>query len=120
MNRATLAATAIVLVPLLAYPLVTIAGGAPRFPTREECIHPPVDGQQVDVVFGRFDSPQAAAGVRDEVISVGFVGTGVLPDGCGRWKVVLDGVPSIDVGREIQDEAQTVDLHPTLELASDG
>jgi hypothetical protein len=32
--------------------------------------------------------------------------------------VVLARVPSVEIGREIQKEARTVDLDPTLELAS--
>ena len=113
-------AVGIVLVPLLAYPLVTLAGGSPRFPSRQECERPPVDGQPVDVVFGRVDDPVAAVKFAERVVSVGFVGTEALADGCGRWKVVLVSVPGLDVAREIQEEARTVDLEPTLELGSDG
>lgn len=113
-------AAAIVLVPLLGYPLVTLAGGAPRFPSRQECVRSAVEGQRVDVVFGRFDDPESAFDVRDDVVAVGFTGTEALPDGCGRWKVVLESVPSIEIAREIQMEAATVDLKPTLELDPDG
>lgn len=111
-------AVAIVAAAALVYPLVMLAGGAPRFPTRDECIRPAVDGQPVDVVFDRFDDPLSAAELVDRVVSVGFTGTESLGDGCGRWKVVLEGVPSVEVAREIQSEARTVDLDPTLELAS--
>jgi hypothetical protein len=31
-------------------------------------------------------------------------------------RVAIDGVPSVEVGREIVEEAGTVDLEPTLEL----
>ena len=110
---------AIVLVPLLGYPLVTLAGGSPRFPSRDECVRSPVEGQPVDVVFGRFDDPEVAAETSDRVVAVGFIGTEALPDGCGRWKVVLEGVPSLETAREIQAEAATVDLRPTLELGSE-
>jgi hypothetical protein len=110
---------AIVVVPLLGYPLVTLAGGSPRFPSREECVRPPVEGKPVDVIFGRFDDPELAAETRDRVVAVGFTGTEARPDGCGRWKVVLEDVPSLETSREIQAEAATVDLRPTLELGSD-
>ena len=113
-------AAAIVLVPLFGYALVTLAGGAPRFPSPEECVLAPVEGQAVDVVFGRFDGPEAAATFRDRVLSVGFSGTEILADGCGRWKVVLEDVPSLEIAREVQAEAATVDLSPTLELGSPG
>jgi hypothetical protein len=113
-------AAAIVLLPLLGYPLFTLAGGAPRFPTREECIHSPVAGQPVDVVFERFDDPDKAAAFRERVLAVGFSGTEMLADGCGRWKVVLQSVPTIEIAREVQAEAATVDLSPKLELGAGG
>jgi hypothetical protein len=110
---------AIVLVSLLGYPLATLAGGSPRFPSRQECVRSAVEGQPVDAVFGRFDDPTSAVEARDRVVGVGFIGTEALPDGCGRWKVVLEGVPSLETAREVQNEAATVDLRPTLELGSD-
>ena len=111
-------ATAIVVVPLLGYPLVALAGGAPRFPSRDECVHPTAEGQPVDVVYGRFDDPAEATDFRDRVLAVGFAGTEALPDGCGRWEVVLEGVPTLEVARGVQAEARSVDLSPTLELGS--
>jgi hypothetical protein len=111
---------AIAVIPLLVYPIVSIAGGGPRFPTRTECVHAAVDGQPVAVVWGRYDDLSEASEARDRVITVGFVGTEVQPDGCGLWKVELGGVPSVEVANEIVEEAETVDLHPTLELDSDG
>jgi hypothetical protein len=120
MRARVLLVVGIVAVPLLAYPLVSVTGGVPRFPTRGECVHAPVDGQPVDVVWGRYDDPRDATEFRAHVVGVGFLGTEALPDGCGRWKVVLEDVPSLEVGREIAREAEAVDLHPTLELASDG
>lgn len=111
---------AIVIVPLLGYPIVSVAGGGPRFPTRAECLRPAVEGQRVDVVWGRFDDSVEAEALRERVVAVGFVGTEARPDGCGRWKVVLESIPSIEIAREIVKEAETVDLYPTLELDSDG
>jgi hypothetical protein len=120
MRRQVAIASAIVLVPLLGYPIVTLARGTPRFPSSEECVRPAVDGRPVDLVFGRFDDPAEATALRERVLSVGFEGTQMLPDGCGRWKVVLLNVPSVDIAREVQAEAATVDLAPTLELGSAG
>ena len=119
-RRAIAAAAAVVLVPLLAYPMVMLAKGRPRFPSSAECARHAVEGQPADVVFGRLDDPESAAGLRDRVVAFGFKGTETLADGCGRWKVVLSTVPSVEVGREIQSEAGTVGLHPTLELAATG
>jgi|APDOM4702015248_1054824.scaffolds.fasta_scaffold161108_2 hypothetical protein len=111
-------AAAVVLVPLLGYPSAVLVGGAPRFPTRAECARPAGASGPVDVVFGRFDTPDAADALRDRALAVGFVGTKTLADGCGRYKVVLTGVPSIEVGREIQAEAAPVQLAPRLEQAA--
>ena len=110
---------AIVFVPLVGYPLVTLASGGARFSGPDECAPAAVEGQPVDVVYGRFDDPDTAAAFRDRVLSVGFAGTEMLGDGCGRWKVVLRNVPSLEIAREVQAEAATVDLSPTLELGSD-
>jgi hypothetical protein len=120
MSRRLATFLAIVLVPLLAYPLLALAGGAPRFPTRAECVHEAVEGQPVDVVFGRLDDPVAAEELRDRVVSVGFTGTEALADGCGRWEVVLDNVPSLEIAEEIGREAETVNLQPTFEQAARG
>jgi hypothetical protein len=120
MSRRPWIAAAIVLVPLLVYPVVTVAGGGVRWPSRNECIRPAVDGQPVAVVFGRTDDPITAGVLRDEVVSVGFKGTEALPDGCGRWKVAVGGVPSIAIGKQVVAEARSVHLDPTLELDSGG
>jgi hypothetical protein len=83
-------------------------------------VRPAVEGQRVDVVFSRFGDPDSADELRDHVLAVGFRGTEAIPDGCGRWKVVLESVPSLEIAGEIQTEAGMVDLHPTLELSSRG
>jgi len=110
-------AAAIGLVPLLAYPLVQLAGGA-RFPSRSDCVPAAVEGEPANVVFGRFDDPATADRSLVQVLAVGFKGTRVLPDGCGRWRIALLNVPSVEIARQIQGEAAKVGLHPTLELAS--
>lgn len=119
MNRRVGAAVAIVVVPFVAYVVLSLSDGAPRFPTRGECIRPPVEGQAVGVVFGRTDDPISAAELRDRAVSVGFLGVESVPDGCGRWKVVLEGVPDVEIAREVQQEAASVDLDTSLERGSD-
>jgi len=112
-------AGAIVAIPLVAYPLSSLAGGTPRFPSREDCIRALVEGHPIDLVYGHFDSPVDAASLLARVLHSGFTGTEALPDDCGRWRVVLEDVPSIQIGEEIQAEAATVDLHPRLELGKE-
>ena len=118
MTRQFRLAVTIVLLAVLGYPLIVLASGSPRFPTRDECVVPAVEGQPVDLVFGRADDPVSAADLAARVIAVGFIGTESVSDGCGRWKVVLEDVPSIEVAKQIQEEAAGVDLDPQLELAS--
>jgi hypothetical protein len=113
-------ASVIVLVPLAAYVAAALADGPPRFPTRDECVHAPVEGEPVDLVFGRVDDPASGEELRDAVVAVGFLGVESLPDGCGRWKVVLEDVPSADIAREVQAEAASVELATTLERSSEG
>jgi hypothetical protein len=81
---------------------------------------PAVEGMPVDVVYGRFDSSLEAGALLERVLSVGFTGTEMLIDSCGRWEVVLEGVPDLEIARGVQEEAASVDLEPTLELGSDG
>ena len=53
-------------------------------------------------------------------MSVGFTGTEVLGDGCGRWKVVLENIPSVVVASQVRAEAVKAGFAPTLELATGG
>jgi hypothetical protein len=112
-------AVAVALVPLVGYPIVTLAGGGARFPSRHDCVRAAVSGEPVDVVYGRFDDPVAAQELLDRVLAAGFRGTQVTFDACGRWVVVLKDVPSLEVARGVREEAVTVGLAPTLELGSD-
>ena len=120
MTRRLVLVVAIVAIPLVVYPLVTVAGGSPRFPDRTECVRGVVEGSPVDIVYGRLDSPADAEELRDRVVDTGFTGTEVLPDGCGRWKVVYENVPSLDVAEQVQEEARKAGFEPTLERAAEG
>jgi hypothetical protein len=120
MTRRLAVLVAVVLVPLLAYPLVTLAGGWPRFPSQNECVHAVVEGSPVDIVYGRFDSVADADELRDRVVAVGLTGTEVAADGCGRFKVVYENVPSVEVAQQVQEEARKVGFESTLERAAAG
>lgn len=115
LSRRSAAAWLIVLAAALAYPISTVAGGGPRFPSPAECVHPATRDGQLEVVFGRFDSPAKAMAFRDQVVGYGFTGTALWPDGCGRIKVALRGVTSLEVGRQVIQEAHSVGLQPRLE-----
>ena len=108
---------AIVLVLALAYPLVVLASGSPPFPSREECVRPATQDGDIDAVFGYFDSAAEAAAVRDRALAVGFPGTEVSWDACGRARVALGGIPTLEVGRAFVEQARTVGFEVTLEQA---
>lgn len=105
----------VVLAAGLAYPLAVLAGGSPSFPTRAECVHPARADGDLEGVFGRLDAVTPAESLRDRALEVGFRGTGLSQDGCGRIKVAVRGIPTLKVGAQVIAEAHTVDLHPILE-----
>ena len=107
---------ALLVVAALAYPLAVVAGGLPRFPSRADCIRPATDdGKGLEVVFGHVASLGEATDLQARALEVGFQGTQVTHDGCGRYKVAIPGVPSIKIGEEIIAEARSVGLEATLE-----
>ncbi len=113
-------AVALVLVAALAYPVAAAAGGV-TFPSRDDCARvatSDADGE-LELVFGRLDSPIEAAALRDRVVAVGFVGTEVEPDGCGRWKVTNDGIDSFAQGQGTIEEARRAGFDPRLEVDPD-
>jgi hypothetical protein len=116
--RSRAVALAVVAAILLAYPLVSIVGGLPRFPTRDECVRAAVEGDSrpLELVYQRFDALDEAEAKVKEVVGYGFVGTEIAPDGCGRWKVRYDGVGSYVVALEVVKEAESVGLDPRIEI----
>lgn len=121
--RAAVLSWGIVVFAALAYPASMLAGvsslrlpgGLPSFPTRNECIRAPVEGEGVRVVFGYERSYPAAFALRDEARRAGFATTGVERDGCGRLRVFVDGAPSVGAGAALANEAEQAGLEPTLE-----
>lgn len=110
-------AVAIVLVPLLGYPLVTLAGGSPRFPSREECARlATADDSSFDVVYGRVESRDAAQALLDQVLAIGFTGAELELDGCGRWKVFYDSIDSLDQGKALVEQARDAGFDPRVEV----
>jgi hypothetical protein len=100
----------------LAYPLAVLAfSGVPEFPSRADCADPPTGEGELQVVFGYRDSETEALELRDRALEVGFEGTEIYRDACGRVRVAVDDVPSRAVGEEVIREARTVGLEPHLE-----
>lgn len=106
----------IVAVAALAYPLAVLAfSGAPTFPSRDDCVVSVTGEGEYEVVFGYRDSEREALELRAGVLAVGFSGTEIEGDGCGRVRVSVDDVPTREVGEEVIRQARTVGLEPTLE-----
>jgi hypothetical protein len=105
----------IVVVPLLVVlpAAILVAVASPHLEARVVgCrVAPTVTGPDT-VVFGYEPTYADAASLRRRVAKVGFVGSTIDFDGCGRLRVVQP-VPSLKVAHQIQAEARTADL-PTV------
>jgi hypothetical protein len=104
---------------VLAYPVATLARGEPSFPTRDDCARPATEDGDIDAVFGYFDSESEAAEVRDHALEVGFIGTEMAWNGCGRVRVAVGGIPTLAVGHEFVEQARGVGFEVTLEEAAE-
>ena len=120
-QRLRLAAAAIVVVPLVGYPLLVAADGA-RFPSPDDCVHvaPRGSTEALDLVFGRRDTRAEADELLDRVRGVGYVDAVVVGDGCMRWKVLYDGIERYEQGLESRAEARGAGLDAELELEPPG
>lgn len=106
----------VIVVAALGYPLAVLAfAGAPDFPSRDDCVVAPTGEGEYQVVFGYRESELEALELRDRALAVGFQGTEIARNACGRVRVAVDDIPSLEVGEEVIREARTVDLDPTLE-----
>jgi hypothetical protein len=105
----------VLIVVVLLYPLAVLAGGAPHFPSRHDCVRPATTDEKLEAVFGRFGTVAAADSVRARAARAGFQNLKVEPDGCGLFKVTLHGIPRLQVGRDFVREAESVGFRPTLE-----
>ena len=107
----------IVVVVGIAYPLVAVAGGTPLFPSRGDCVRPATEDGDIDAVFGYFDSEWEAVVMRDRALAAGFQGTEIQGNGCGRVRVAVGGITTLDVGHNLVAEARSVGFEVTLEQA---
>jgi hypothetical protein len=111
------AAAAIVAVPLLAYPLIALAGGAPGFPSRDDCVHLPSgdETEQLEVVYGRLSDPVVAEDLLAELTGTGFVGAEIQLDDCGRWKVSYDAIESREQGEALAEQVRSAGFAARVE-----
>jgi hypothetical protein len=118
MTRRSALPVALVSVVALAYPLGVVAGGAPSFPSRADCIHRATADGDLEVVFGYSDSEAQAQALLTRVLAVGFKGSQIERNACGQVKVAVHGIPTLKVGGQVMTEARSVGLQPTLERVS--
>ena len=118
--QARRAAVAIVAVPLLAYPAVVLGGGGAPFPSPPTCVRiaPVGSTEELDLVFGRRDTLAEAEELAERVRGVGYALAEARPDGCGRWKVVYDGIDDYAQGASSADQARAAGLEAELEIAT--
>jgi hypothetical protein len=116
-RAARLIAAAIVAVPLLGYPALVAADGV-KFPSVDDCVKKAPAGETapLDLVFGRRDTPAEANELLARVRAVGYRNAEVRSDGCGRWKVLYDGIESYAQGASSADEAHRAGLEAWLEI----
>jgi hypothetical protein len=113
------AAWGVVLAAGLAYPVIAVAGGGPRFPSVQDCVHPATRDGQVMLVYGYFDSAVRAGELRERLRGLGYEYAEVESDGgCGRVRVVVHGYPDLRGADDAVAEASRVGLHPAVEADS--
>ncbi len=113
-----LAPLALVLAAGIGYPVGVMSGGAPHFPERSDCVDLATKDGEIEAVFGRFDRRADAAAKLRVVLGRGFTGSEIEGDGCGRLKVLVHGIRTLAVGRELAAEARSVGLNVALEYAA--
>jgi hypothetical protein len=120
-SKARFAAAAIVAIPLVGYPAVVLRHGA-HFPSPEDCVEiaRPGESGNLDLVFGRRDTPAEAEQLLERVRHVGYGDAEAQEDGCLRWKVVYAGIESYAQGASSAAEARGAGLEAQIEVAPPG
>ena len=105
----------------MGYPLLVGVDGA-AFPSRDDCVRlaPAGSTEPLDLVFGRRDTPGAAELLLARVRAVGYVDAETRLEGCGRWKVLYDGITSYPQGASSAAQARRAGLDAWLEIQPPG
>ena len=87
--------------------------------SRSFLLRPPGDGRRAPwSSSGTSARTRKRTGLGTKRFAMGSKAPGYAHDGCLRLKVALPGVPTVEVGREVIEEAHSVGLEPTLEHSS--
>ena len=97
------------------YPAITLSSGTVRFPSTADCARSATADGDIDAVFGYFDNVRDAEELRERAKAVGFVDTRVESDACGHVRVSLSGIPTLEIGHELVEEARGAGFDVTLE-----
>ena len=116
-RTAVLVAAAIVAVPLLAIRRSS-QPTAPASRRADDCvaIAAPGDEGELDLVFGRRDTPAEAEELLEQVVASGTSTRSSSATAAARWKVLYDGITSYEQGLESRAEARGAGLEAELEL----
>ncbi len=96
-----------------------LAGGAPRFPSPDECVLPPTDAGNVRVVLGYRETYADASALTARARAAGLGATDVSLDACGRLRVFLDDVPAGSAAGVVRT-AKAAGFEASLEQDLDG
>ena len=91
-----------------------IASGAPRFPSRAECVKPALEDGDIEAVFGYFDSVQEASHRAGQSTRRRLSRTEIQANACGVVQVAVGGIPTLEVGRAFAEQARSVGFEVTL------
>jgi hypothetical protein len=119
----SLAAWSIVVAAALVYPVsmvagisgATLPGGMPHFPNNADCTPSPTAGRAMRVVVGYADSYPRANRIRARAKAGGLGGVRVTQDGCGRLRVFVGDVTTMEAARHLSKLAREAALRPSLE-----
>jgi hypothetical protein len=119
----SLAAWGIVVAAALVYPVSmvtaisgpTFPGGMPHFPSNADCTPSPSDGRAMRVVVGYADSYPRADRIRTRAKAGGLDRVRVTQDGCGRLRVFVGDITTMEAARHLSNLARAAALRPSLE-----
>ena len=114
----------VVLVGLLSHPASILVGysgsglpaGWPNFPS---CVVSPSAEAEMRVVVGYADTHGEARSLRNRALRVGLDDAVVAQDGCGRLRVYVDDVRTMDAADALVAEARAAGMQPTIERDQD-
>ena len=104
---------------LVGYAGSGLPGSRPSVSATARCAPAPVAGRSVRVVLGYVDSYPKAVTMRERARRAGLLDVENSQDDCGRLRVFVDDVASIEVAQALLVDARAAGLNPAVELDPD-